>query len=458
MRVVPPLNIPADAAVAHPDFLMGVATASFQIEGATFEDGRLPSIWDTYCTEPGRILNNDDGTVACDHYHRWEADVELIASLGVKAYRLSLAWPRVMDEKGNPNAKGLAFYKNLLDRLVSKGIETYVTLYHWDLPQYLQDRGGWANRDTAYRFAEYADLVSRELAGKVTAWATLNEPWCSAYLGYGEGRHAPGVTDLRQTTQALHHLLLGHGLALAKLKANDPGAKLGIVCNTGTFKPLTDSAADKDAAHLAYVQQNYWVFDPLLLGSYPADIFRLWPGTEPLVLPGDMEIISTPMDFFGINYYFNSVVESNGQGGYKEAPHSDNVERTQMGWEVYPQGLTEILVDFHQRYKMPPVYITENGMASDDRVAEDGVADPQRIRFLESHLMAVNAAMQAGVDVRGYFIWSLMDNFEWSYGYERRFGITHVDYTTQVRTPKHSALAVTEYLRQRQERGERAQR
>ncbi|WP_394789459.1 GH1 family beta-glucosidase [Rhodoferax sp.] len=452
MQAVPALNIPANSAIAQPEFLMGVATASYQIEGAADEDGRLQSIWDTYCDEPGRVLHGDTGDVACDHYHRWEADVDLIAGLGVDAYRLSIAWPRVMDEKGQPNPKGLTFYKNLLNRLNAKGIQTYVTLYHWDLPQHLQDKGGWANRETAYAFAEYADLVSRELAGKVTAWATLNEPWCSAYLGYAEGRHAPGITDLRQATQALHHLLLGHGLALAKLKANDPGAKRGIVCNTGTFKPLTDSAADQDAAHLAYVQQNYWVFDPLLLGNYPKDIFRLWPGTEPLVLAGDMEIISTPMDFFGINYYFNSVVESNGAGGYKEAPHSDKVERTQMGWEVYPQGLTEILVDFHQRYRMPPIYITENGMASDDSVVNGGVADAQRVRFLENHLMAVDTAIKAGVDVRGYFIWSLMDNFEWAYGYERRFGITHVDYATQVRTPKHSSLAVQAFLQQRKQR------
>lgn len=454
MPAVPALNIPATSIIARPEFLMGVATASYQIEGAADEDGRLQSIWDTYCDEPGRVLHGDTGDVACDHYHRWQADVDMIAGLGVDAYRLSIAWPRVMDEKGNPNAKGISFYKNLLDALKAKGIQTYVTLYHWDLPQHWQDKGGWANRETAYAFAEYADLMSRELAGKVTAWATLNEPWCSAFLGYGIGRHAPGVTDLRQTTQALHHLLLGHGLALAKIQANDPQAMRGIVCNTGVFGPRTDSAADQDASYLAYVQQNHWVFDPLMLGTYPQDLFRLWPGCEPLVLAGDMEIISTKMDFLGINYYFRAEVESDGKGGFREAPHSDKVERTQMGWEVYPQGLTDLLVDFNARYPdMPPVYITENGMASDDSVAADGsVADTQRIRFLERHLMAVDTAIKSGVDVRGYFIWSLMDNFEWAYGYERRFGITHVDYTTQVRTPKHSSLAVQAFLQQRKER------
>jgi beta-glucosidase len=452
MPSIPPLNIPANSAIAQREFLIGVATASFQIEGASKEDGRLPSIWDTYCNEPGRVLHGDTGEVACDHYHRWESDVDLIANLGVDAYRLSVAWPRVMDEKGRPNAKGLDFYKRLLDRLQEKGLQSYVTLYHWDLPQHLQDKGGWANRETAYRFADYAELMARELSGKVTAWATLNEPWCSAYLGYGIGRHAPGITDLRQTTQALHHLLLGHGLALPALQAHDPKSMKGIVCNIGAATPATDSPQDRDAAHLSLTQQNQWVLDPLLQGSYPKDIFRLWPGTEPLVLEGDMKTISTPLDFLGINYYFRTVVQADAHGRYTEAPHDMTVERTQMGWEVYPQGLRDLLIDFRSRYPtLPPIYITENGMASDDSVGDNGVADPQRIRFLERHLMAVNEAMMAGVDVRGYFIWSLMDNFEWAYGYERRFGITHVDYTTQVRTPKHSAQAVQAFLQQRKQ-------
>ena len=449
---IPALQIPPDAAIARPQFLYGVATASYQIEGATTEDGRLPCIWDTFSATPGKVLNDDTGAVACDHYHRWESDVELIAGLGVDGYRLSIAWPRVMDDKGRPNPKGLDFYKRLLARLQDKGLKTFVTLYHWDLPQHLQDRGGWVNRDTAYRFADYADLMSRQLAGQVDAWATLNEPWCSAFLGHGIGHHAPGHADLRQATQAMHHLLLGHGLALPALRANDPTSMKGIVANVGAFTPATNSAADADAAHLGHTFHNQWVLDPLLKGSYPSDLFRLWPGTEPMVLDGDLKTISQPLDFLGINYYFRTVVKSDGSHGFVEAAPTD-VERTQMGWEVYPQGLRDLLIDFKSRYtNLPPIYITENGMASDDAVLNGAVADPQRIRFLERHLMAVNEAMAAGVDVRGYFVWSLMDNYEWSFGYERRFGITHVDYATQVRTLKHSALAVKAFLQARRER------
>ena len=454
---IPALQIPASAAIARPGFLYGVATASYQIEGATLEDGRLPCIWDTFSATPGKVLGGDTGAVACDHYHRWESDVDLIAGLGVDGYRLSIAWPRVMDEKGRPNAKGLDFYKRLLARLKEKGLKTFATLYHWDLPQHLQDRGGWLNRDTAYRFADYADLMSRELAGHVDAWATLNEPWCSAFLGHGIGIHAPGHTDLRQATQAMHHLLLGHGLALPALRANDPGSMKGIVANVGAFTPATTSAADVDAVHLGHTFHNQWVLDPLLNGSYPRDLFRLWPGTEPLMLEGDLKTISQPNDFLGINYYFRTVVRSDGKHGFVEAAPT-GVERTQMGWEVYPQGLRDLLIDFKQRYaKLPPIYITENGMASADAVALDAsgnadVADPQRIRFLERHLMAVNEAMASGVDVRGYFVWSLMDNYEWSFGYERRFGITHVDYATQVRTLKHSALGLRAFLAARRER------
>jgi beta-glucosidase len=446
------LRIPADAAIGGRDFLYGVATASYQIEGATNEDGRLPCIWDTFAATPGKVLNGDTGAVACDHYHRWESDVDLIASLGVDGYRLSIAWPRVMDEKGRPNHKGLDFYKRLLARLKDKGLKTFVTLYHWDLPQHLQDRGGWLNRETSYRFADYADLMSRELAGRVDAWATLNEPWCSAFLGHGNGHHAPGLSDLRYATQAMHHLLLGHGLALRALHANDVAAKRGIVANVGAFTPATDSAADADAAHLGLTFHNQWVLDPLFKGTYPSDLFRLWPGTEPLSLDGDLPTIAQPLDFLGINYYFRTVVRADGKGGFVEAPPT-GVERTAMGWEVYPQGLRDLLIGFKARYaNLPPIYITENGMASGDRVVDGVVDDPQRIRFIERHLQAVNEAIGAGVDVRGYFIWSLMDNYEWAFGYDRRFGITYVDYATQVRTLKNSALAVRAFLQARRAR------
>ncbi len=437
---------PANSRMARPEFVWGVATASYQIEGAIHEDGRLPSIWDTFSDIPGKVLRGDTGEHACDHYHRWAEDVDLIESLGVDAYRLSIAWPRVMHADGTPNRKGLDFYKKLLQRLADKGIQRFVTLYHWDLPQHLEDRGGWLNRDTAYRFAEYADLVSRELKGLVTGWATLNEPWCSAYLGYGNGHHAPGLANPRYPTQALHHLLLGHGLALPLLQANDPAAKRGIVCNVG--RGTTDSSKEADiiAAQRYEVQHNDWILQPLLKGSYPEEVFKLWPGTEPLVLDGDMDIISRPMDFMGINYYFRCNLYSDGGTGFVDVPLK-NVERTQMGWEVYPQGLEDLLRRFKAQYdRLPPIYITENGMASDDAVVNGEVVDEQRMRFMQSHFAAVSRAIDAGVDVRGYFVWSLMDNFEWAFGYERRFGITHVDYETQARTLKHSGKALQAFL------------
>jgi len=440
---------PSSSPMAGRGFTWGVATASYQIEGATHADGRLPSIWDTFSAVPGKVLNGDTGEVACDHYHRWQSDVDLIASLGVDAYRLSTAWPRVMDEHGQPNRKGLDFYKRLLDRLEAKGLQRFVTLYHWDLPQHLEDRGGWLNRDTAYRFADYADLMSRELSGHVTAWCTLNEPWCSAYLGYGNGHHAPGLADGRYATQAMHHLLLGHGLALQALEANDPGAQRGLVANIGRGTSDRDTPADQDAARLYELQHNDWILGPLLKREYPADLFRLWPGTEPLVLAGDMDIIGRKMDFLGINYYFRSNLHSDGAHGFVDVP-LEGVERTQMGWEVYPQGLQDLLIDFKARYaNLPPIYITENGMASDDQVVNGAVIDTQRIAFLNGHFAAVAGAMEAGVDVRGYFVWSLMDNYEWAYGYERRFGIVHVDYDTQLRTPKQSAQLLTAFLKAR---------
>jgi beta-glucosidase len=446
---VPPLNIPADAAASRPDFLLGTATAAYQIEGSIDADGRLPSIWDTFSATPGKVLNGDTGAFACDHYRRWESDVDLIAGLGVDGYRLSIAWPRVMQANGQPNERGLDFYRRLLDRLNDKGLKTFVTLYHWDLPQHLQDRGGWVERDTAKRFVDYADLMSRQLAGRVTAWATLNEPWCSAFLGHGNGHHAPGHRDLREATQAMHHLLLAHGLALPVLQANDPGSAKGIVANVGAVRPATDSAADRDAAQLSLTMQNQWVLDPLFEGRYPEDLFRLWPGTQPRVLEGDMDVISRPLDFLGINYYFRTNVRADGQGGFAEEL-LPGVERTQMGWEVYPDGLRDLLIDFKRRYRaLPPIYITENGMASDDRVEAGRVHDAQRIRYLERHLNAVDEAVKAGVPVNGYFVWSLMDNFEWAFGYERRFGIVHVDYDTQVRTLKDSALALQAFLKAR---------
>ena len=430
----------------QPGFIWGVATASYQIEGAIHADGRLPCIWDTFCATPGKVLNGDNGEQACDHYRRWQDDADLIAGLGVDAYRLSIAWPRVLHADGSLNQAGMDFYKRLIDRLAERGVRTMVTLYHWDLPQHLQDRGGWLNRDTAYRFADLADQASRALAGRVHSYATLNEPYCSAYYGHGTGHHAPGLSDMRFARQAMHHLLLGHGLALPALRANDPAAQCGIVTNIGRGSTMGTSEADQRAAWLFEMQQNHWVLQAVLEGHYPAELDTLWPGTAPLVLAGDMAAIRGRQDFLGINYYSRRTVCSDGAQGFADVQRPD-VERTQMGWEVHPQGLEDLLRGFHARYpNLPPVVIAENGMASDDHVVDGRVSDTQRQQYLQRHFAAVSRAMDAGVDVRGFYVWSLMDNFEWAFGYERRFGLVHVNYTTQQRTLKDSALCLQRYL------------
>ena len=441
---------PADSAMRRRDFIFGAGTSSYQIEGAAHEDGRLESIWDRFCATPGKVLRGENGDVACDHYHRFEEDLDILARLGVDAYRFSIAWPRLMDEAGRPNSRGIDFYKKLLDGLSQRGIRAFVTLYHWDLPQHLEDRGGWLNRETAYRFADYADLMSRELAGRgVAAWTTLNEPWCSAYLGYGDGHHAPGLKSTRWAAQAMHHLLLGHGLALPALRANDPVALHGIVANVAPGYPDTDTPEDRDAAGLFETFQNRWVMDPLLKGEYPADLWRLWKGCEPLVLAGDMDVIKRPIDYLGLNFYSRAVLRSPAPDVIDWVRHPD-VERTTMDWEVYPQGLQDLLDAFKREYpNLPPIYITENGMSSDDTVSGGDVDDLQRQAYIKAHFAACSRAMANGVDVRGYFIWSLLDNFEWAFGYERRFGLVHVDFETQQRTLKRSALAYAEFLKER---------
>lgn len=445
------LELPADSALWQRDFVFGAGTSAYQIEGATEVDGRLASIWDRFCASPGKIARGESGARACEHYTRWAEDLDLLQQLGVDAYRFSIAWPRVMDEAGRPNPRGIAFYRRLLDGLQERGIQAYLTLYHWDLPQYLEDRGGWLNRDTAYRFADYADLMSRALSGGVAAWATHNEPWCAAYLGYANGHHAPGHDHRRWGPQAMHHLLLGHGLALPALRSNAPQARHGLVANVAPGYPLSQSAADLDAAALFDAFQNDWVLDPLLRGDYPQALWRLWPGCEPLVLTGDMAAIAQPLDYLGLNYYSRAVLRSPGPDRF-DWVHLPEVERTTMDWEVHPQGLEDMLLALRQRYgsSLPPLYITENGMSSDDRVDGEGqIADLQRLAYLQRHLQACSRAMAQGVDLRGYFVWSLLDNFEWAYGYERRFGLVHVDFETQQRRLKQSALAYADLLRRR---------
>ncbi len=434
------------------DFRWGVATSAYQIEGAATEDGRTPSIWDTFCRVPGAVEGGEHGDVACDHYHRMPEDVELIAGLGVDTYRFSLAWPRIQPGgRGPANAKGLDFYKRLIDELQGRGVTPWITLYHWDLPQELEDAGGWPLRDTALRFAEYAALAHEALGDRVEHWTTLNEPWCSAMLGYAYGVHAPGRRDLGDAMAAVHHLLLGHGLAAGALRdaaGGDP-LELGITLNLGTATPETGSEADREAARRADGMGTRLYLDPLTHGRYPDDIVADL-AVQHIELPvreGDMAAIVTPLDVLGVNFYrgmqFSGVTEDGSIADAEGLPVTRVVKRdlprTAMDWEITPTELTDLLVRLEGDYGLPTV-ITENGAAFDDTVAADGsVPDADRTAYLADHIDAVVAARAQGADVRGYFAWSLMDNFEWAYGYDKRFGIVRVDYATQARTLKDSA-------------------
>ncbi|MFJ9141535.1 GH1 family beta-glucosidase [Streptomyces griseus] len=445
LRPAPVRGLPAD-------FRWGVATSSYQIEGAAAEDGRTPSIWDTFCRVPGAVEGGEHGDVACDHYHRMPEDVELIAGLGVDTYRFSLAWPRIQPGgRGPANEKGLDFYKRLVDELQGRGVTPWITLYHWDLPQELEDAGGWPARDTALRFAEYAALAHEALGDRVEHWTTLNEPWCSAMLGYAYGLHAPGRRDLGDAMAAVHHLLLGHGLAAGALRdaaGGDP-LELGITLNLGTATPETDSEADREACRRADGMGTRLYLDPLVHGRYPEDIVADL-AAQHIELPvrdGDLAAIAAPLDVLGVNFYrgmqFSGVTEDGSPLDAEGLPVVRAVDRdlprTAMDWEITPTELTDLLLRLQRDYALPTV-ITENGAAFDDAVAADGsVPDADRTAYLADHIAAVVAARAQGADVRGYFAWSLMDNFEWAYGYDKRFGIVRVDYDTQLRTLKDSA-------------------
>jgi beta-glucosidase len=443
------ISIPDHSKLRQPDFTFGVATAAFQIEGANRADGRLPCIWDTFCATPGKVKGNDDGAIACDHYNRWQEDVNLIEHMGVDAYRLSIAWPRVMTQEGDINTAGIAFYKQLLQRLKDKSLKVFVTLYHWDLPQHLEDKGGWLNRETAYKFRDYAELVTKELAPWVDSWATFNEPFCAAILGYGVGLHAPGLKNEKFARQAAHHILLAHGLALPVIRQQAPNAQVGIVLNMNKSYAATAASEDQFAALMRDSLDNQFFIEPLLNGRYPAILERLCPNIMPTVLDGDMAIIQQPIDFIGLNFYTCNHNQYDPQHFYKDVKNSQPVEYTDIGWEIAPHAFTELLVNLNAQYRLPPLYITENGAACDDKLINGQVHDDQRIRYLNGHLNAVHAAMEQGVDIRGYFAWSLMDNFEWAEGYSKRFGLVYVDYATQTRTLKDSAKALQTWLKQR---------
>ncbi|WP_372626931.1 GH1 family beta-glucosidase [Arsukibacterium sp.] len=440
------LSLAANSALLKPGFMFGVATASFQIEGAA--DSRLPCIWDTFCAEPGRIKDGSNGLVACDHVNRWREDVELIAALGVDAYRFSIAWGRVINIDGSINSAGVNFYQQLLDELAKRNIKAFVTLYHWDLPQYLQDNGGWLNRTTAYKFAEYADVITKAFGNRVYSYATLNEPFCSAYLSYEAGIHAPGIQNRKQGRQVAHHLLLAHGLAMQVLKKNAPQAKNGIVLNFSPCHPASNIDADIRAAKMADEYHNQWYIQPLLEGCYPDLLSQLPASDQPDITEGDLTIIAQPLDFLGVNYYTRTVYRANDKGWFSDVPPTRQ-PLTDMGWEIYPQGLTEILLAMHNRYTLPPVYITENGAAMPDTLQQGQINDYARIAYFQQHLQATENAINAGMRIDGYFAWSLMDNFEWAEGYVKRFGIVYVDYTTQQRTLKASAVALRDLFAER---------
>jgi len=442
-----------------PDFVFGVATASYQIEGAVTEGGRGPSIWDTFSHTPGAILNGDTGDVACDHFHRVEEDLDIMAAMGVDSYRFSVAWPRIQPTgAGAPNQAGLDFYSRLADGLLARGITPFATLYHWDLPQALQDKGGWPAREVAYRFADYAAIVAHALGDRVPRWATLNEPWCAAMLGYASGEHAPGIRSPQAAVRAAHHLNLAHGLGVQAVRS-EAAASVGVVLNVHQLYPASDSDADLQAWQTADATGNWLYADPILTGRYDeATVAALNPivAWDSFVEDGDGELIGQDIDFVGLNYYSPSTVRAaaSPRSGASPWVGADRVEWlparppvTEMGWTIEPQGLTDLLVRFHERYPGIDLMVSENGAAMPDRVDSDGrIHDQDRIDYLQGHLGAVQAARSRGVPVTGYYLWSLMDNFEWAQGYSKRFGLIHVDYATQARSWKDSATWYRQFL------------
>ena len=426
------------------DFVWGAATAAYQVEGAVREDGRGESIWDRFCATPGKVRNGDSGAVACDFYHRFPKDIALMRELGLDSFRFSVAWPRVLpDGRGRVNEGGLDFYDRLVDALLAGGIEPCVTLYHWDLPQPLEDAGGWPSRDTAEAFVEYAETVARRLGDRVSRWITHNEPWVASWLGYGWGILAPGRTSDDDAVAASHHLLLSHGWALEVLRREVPAAEVGITLNLTHAEPASGADADVDAARQVDAHMNRWFLEPLFRGVYPTDL----PHTPP-VREGDLDAISAPLDFLGVNYYFRVVAEASENGrGFPEFAHVPGATYTDMGWEVHPDGFFRCLVRVARDYEPRAIHVTENGAAFGDVRLHDGsVSDPERRDYLAGHLGAVARAIAAGAPVQGYYVWSLLDNFEWAHGYAKRFGIVYVDYPTLERVPKESFGWYRDYI------------
>ena len=441
------------------DFIWGAATASYQIEGASSEDGRGESVWDRFCATPGKVRNGDTGAVACDFYHRYREDIALMRELGLDAFRFSIAWPRVLPEgRGRVNEAGLDFYDKLVDELLGNGIAPYVTLFHWDTPQVLEDAGGWPARETVDAFAEYVEAVSARLGDRVAHWITHNEPWVVSWVGHGWGHHAPGRESDAGALATAHHLLLSHGRAVEILRRNSPAAQVGITLNLDN--PYAASESPEDIAATRWVDglHNRWFLDPLFRGSYPEDMLEAWETIMPEVRDGDLEVIATPIDFLGVNNYTSPLVAADVNGGRSQIVRRADVDRTDMGWEVVPEGLEDLLLRLHRDYAPPAIYVTENGAAYSDVRGHDGsVQDPERQAYLEAYVAGASRAVAKGVPLRGYFAWSLLDNFEWAWGYWKRFGLVYIDYATLERVPKGSFYWYRDFVaKQRQQAGAEA--
>ncbi|MEN0658287.1 GH1 family beta-glucosidase [Caldifermentibacillus hisashii] len=424
------------------DMKWGTATASYQIEGAAFEDGRGLSIWDTFSHTPGKVKNGDNGDVACDSYHRYEEDIELIKDLGINIYRFSVSWPRIYPNgTGKINQKGIEFYHKFIDKLLENGIEPMCTLYHWDLPQALQDKGGWANRETIEAFVNYAETMFKEFNGKIKYWITLNEPWCVSFLSNYIGTHAPGNQDLQLATDISHHLLIAHGKTVSKFRELNIEGEIGYAPNTTWLEPFSDKQEDIDACHREIGHYVEWFMDPVFKGEYPQfmlDWFRK-KGVRLHIQDGDLESINQPIDFLGINYYTGYIARYKENSGLFDFEYIKmGYERTEIDWPVYPEGFYKVLTYINNRYGNIPIYITENGACYNDEPINGKIKDKKRIKYLKQHLVALSRAIESGVNIKGYLLWSLMDNFEWAEGYSKRFGIVHVDYDTLKRTKKDS--------------------
>jgi beta-glucosidase len=432
-------------------FIWGASTSAYQIEGAWDEDGKGESIWDRYTHTPGNVLDGSTGNVACDHYHRWQEDIALMKGIGLQAYRFSVAWTRILPHgRGELNQAGLDYYSRLVDGLLEAGIMPFVALYHWDLPQALQDQGGWPVRETALAFSEYVNVVSRRLGDRVKNWVTHNEPTCSSLIGYQQGRHAPGLSDWGLALAASHHVLLSHGLAVQAIRANQADAEVGIVIDPIPSQPRTYHPQDYAAYRWFDGMHNRWFLDPLFGRQYPADVLaehqqrgHLPPGSPAFIHEGDEDSIATPTDFIGLNYYRRQVIDSQSRdtAGFPQPVADPDQGYTEMGWEVYSQGLYELIMNIYTEYRPPKIYVSENGASYSDGPTPDGrIRDERRIQYLKDHIAAVHRAVQNQAPVAGYFVWSLLDNFEWSLGYTQRFGIIYVDYDNQLRLPKDSAV------------------